>query len=286
MNTSFFETKHSVPALWGLAAHIWRKHWLYILLVAAMFSLPPLIIELFIPAHLTDAFLQVAADMMAAMQNISEIAAQAGALSDEALRAWDALFLSATATDAITYNLIKLGLLALFTPPAIGACAYISAQEIRGVPVTIAGLLEATVSRLWKYALTTLSLGCTLYLCVAMAFPLTIFLLVIFAFFAQAIALTNRFGLAALMQSYYVVRRQWFRTFGFLLFMGALAFAAQTMLYSIVAATGLASVLVTRLIALVLCDAVLAVFTLVITLWYMNRLALRTPKPPVATPEV
>ena len=270
MNQSFFETKYTVPMLMRLAAQIWRKHWHHMLLIAAMFALPPLVIELFIPLRFSNAFWELTNAVMAQMENI--MSADMGTL--------DSLLRSPLSKDATTYSLIKMMLMGLFMPLSIGACTHIAAQEVCGKPVNTPGMLEATVSRLWKYMFTALMLGGILAFFLWLLPLLSVFLFVLFAFFAQAVALTNRTGTAALMQSYYVVRGQWFRTFGFLIVVGVLCMLSQSVLLSMFAMTGLATILPVQMIMLVLTDALLAVFTILTSLWYMNRLAIRKITPP------
>ena len=239
------------------AALVWRRNWKYAFFITGLFVLPPLVINLFVPDRYVLAMMTMQDNMLAMME--------AGAGTD-LLQGLPYM------ADAMVYSLITLGLSALFMPMAAGAYTYVAVQGVQNKPVTMAGILEASLLRFWKYLLTTalLLIGCALTAWL-LFIPALIFS-VYFAFYANAVALTGRSGFGALRISYEAVRGRWFAALGFLLVMGIMSYFGQTMVSFLIVMTGLDQIPYLGIFLVAAGEAVLAVFPIAQALWFLDRL--------------
>jgi len=255
MDIPFFERKLRSTEIFMLAWRLAKVHWKHILLIAAMFALPMYAVLLFIPEHLTAAVAEgIPAELLGGGP---ALAANSG--------------LQARLMDIMTYVYLVLGITLLFDPAAVGALTYLAHQGVRRRPVTTAGILDVSLKRLLKYAVTS---GILYAMCIFSAWLLfipAIFMMVAYGFCASAIAVTGRWGPGAFRESYRVVHGQWLQTAGFRVLVVLVRYLLNVLIVSFIAMVGLDANAVTAVLASAAGSAILYVLTIAQALWYLNR---------------
>ena len=252
MENAFFERHLSIPELFAMSLRLLRANWKYILLLAALFMLPMGITQRFIPTRYLDGFLTLA---------------EAGA-SGLLLNSSESL---AALSGMMKFSYLMLGLTIVFTPAANGGLAHIAYHGARRQSVSVSGLLDASLMRLWKYILTMLIFALLFVLTAWLLFLPMIYVAVAYGFVTAAIATTGRWGLGAMQESARVVKGQWFRTLGFLLSLYAMQYLASMAISYLLPLLGADLSIFIAVPLEVLTFVPLSIFPMMQALWFFNR---------------
>ena len=195
------EPKWGAGRLLRVSAQIFRAHFTLIVLICLAVYLPVYVIYQFIPV--TNPFVMSGTELR--VENVEQFLVQA---------------------------YIIIAVFIVFTPLASAAVAHIVRQALDRKPVTLSGVLDASLIKWPKLALTSLFFLVVLSVTSCLP-PLTLYLGVACGFYVNLIALSDAWGFQALWQSRLLVKGRWWRT-GLVFLIVWLAYLVYNQLYIVV----------------------------------------------------
>lgn len=173
--------------------------------------------------------------------------------------------------DAINQLSIILGITLMFTPLIVAAMTYVAKQSLDGQPVTYAGMMDVSLIKWGKHIVTGLMFSAVIFIASFLIIP-AFYFGVAFNFYTGIIAVTDKWGIAALSESRRIVKGNWWRTFGFLLLIVVFIMSLNSGINTIIAAIVPATASVQNVVINVFVNTVYAYFQLAVAVWLVNKL--------------
>ncbi len=167
-----------------------------------------------------------------------------------------------------------IGVYFLFIPLETAAITIVSKHAVEGKELKYTDVLDNTLLKWFKLCVTSgllvLILGVSAILIV-----LPMFLYVSFQFYANIVAITDKWGFSALRESHKLVKGKWLKTFLYVTLILIVSFIASFMLNLIYALTIGNVIAISRIVFSVVIEMLLVFFKVVVSLYFLNLFYLK-----------
>ncbi len=173
---------------------------------------------------------------------------------------------SAAYFDLMKYFLLSTLIGVIFSPLAVGALSYITVQSIEGKPVTLNGIMECSMQKWGRLVYTSIIYNVLYFLGLSFLIVPGIYFYIVYMFCECVAAVSNKYGISALLVSKTLIRGRFFKAVGLLI----LCFLVRTFILMGLGMFDFGASAIANIITNIIYETLAAFSIISICLFYIN----------------